>query len=651
MPLHENYNLLCYSEDKIANGYSNILVYREQRIAASYIVDASGNITSQPGGTLHQGPLLLFNPTNTGPVAMVTEPDIATGLRGTGIVHVAALQLDANHDGTMDLRFGGEDDVTSSRPFEFWVNDDYDRLHTVDITDQEEDDLESSDPATECPGSFRVSRPDHDYANYLGYGQWAPAIASRRDLEDYARLWIPGLSSAVAAMPANCTVRLSVVGDGAIRLFRAVESGGGTGYLFDETVASNQVAQSHSLYLGRLSSDTPIVLTGKTNLGERFIWCGAKRGFCSIKLEVLDADQTVVSTISTYIDLKDIKEMYERWTVGDDPSKEPESYAHMARDGLPQGAIPFRYPAGFQAQITNSPYILHVHGWNLKAWEKDRYAETAFKRLYWQAYQGRFGSFRWPTTQQTLNPLAYDKGEFQAWKSATGLLNLLRWLNSKCPGHLYLTAHSMGNVVAGEALRLAGTNQIVNTYVAMQGAVPSHAYDPTTPQRTIFPDSNTPDRHAEYWTNGAPCYFSSAIGAETYVNFYNTNDWALTLLWRPNQDLKPDIAYSWVSVPGEPERYYYTDAWGNPHGKYFPADTYEIFSYITEARCQALGAQANVAGAFFSNGQHNQFDVDGPPLSFSSPHKGHSGQFRSTNMKRQFFWERLLLVTGLSQTQ
>jgi hypothetical protein len=33
----------------------------------------------------------------------------------------------------------------------------------------------------------------------------------------------------------------------------------------------------------------------------------------------------------------------------------------------------------------------------METWEKDRYAETAFKRLYWQGYQGRFGSFRWPT--------------------------------------------------------------------------------------------------------------------------------------------------------------------------------------------------------------------------------------------------------------
>jgi hypothetical protein len=40
----------------------------------------------------------------------------------------------------------------------------------------------------------------------------------------------------------------------------------------------------------------------------------------------------------------------------------------------------------------------------------------------------------------------------------------------------------MGDVVA-EALRLAGTTQLVDTYVAMQGTLPSHAYDPSAPTR------------------------------------------------------------------------------------------------------------------------------------------------------------------------
>ena len=56
--------------------------------------------------------------------------------------------------------------------------------------------------------------------------------------------------------------------------------------------------------------------------------------------------------------------------------------------------MPFRYANPGNA---NTPYILFVHGWNMETWEKDRFAETAFKRLYWQGYQGRFGEFRWPT--------------------------------------------------------------------------------------------------------------------------------------------------------------------------------------------------------------------------------------------------------------
>jgi len=82
--------------------------------------------------------------------------------------------------------------------------------------------------------------------------------------------------------------------------------------------------------------------------------------------------------------------------------------------------------------------------------EKNWFAETEFKRLYWQGYQGRFGLFRWPTTDQTLTYLtAFDNSENHAWASATGLLNLITNLNAKYPGNVYLTAHSQGTVVVG----------------------------------------------------------------------------------------------------------------------------------------------------------------------------------------------------------
>ena len=45
--------------------------------------------------------------------------------------------------------------------------------------------------------------------------------------------------------------------------------------------------------------------------------------------------------------------------------------------------------------------------------EKDQFAETAYKRLFWQGYRGRFGVFEWPTTYGFGALLADDR----KWKN------------------------------------------------------------------------------------------------------------------------------------------------------------------------------------------------------------------------------------------
>jgi len=97
---------------------------------------------------------------------------------------------------------------------------------------------------------------------------------------------------------------------------------------------------------------------------------------------------------------------------------------------------------------------------------------------------------------------------------------------------VYLTAHGYGAVAAGEALRLAGTDQVAKIYIAMQGAVASDAYNPSAPGRRLDPsvDDGTPDRYSFY--NGAACYFYAVGGAGTYINYFNTNDTVLTNLRR-----------------------------------------------------------------------------------------------------------------------
>ncbi len=630
-----------WSKESLANGDPTKFGYLGQYFEWAFRFDTNGAPVRDEVDILSPyGDLFATEP---GPVALVTMTNWGESVRGTGVVQVISLNVDANHDGLMNLSFYGPDQTTPHHPFQFWINNDYDRGHAVDCNvagydcDWEEDDLKQAS----IPDYPTLIIPDCAYATYAPFQQPTPRIPSMRDLEDYTRLWMPGLSNLTAVMPTNYTAKLTLNGGGAIRLFRAVEADGGTNYLFNSTTASNQAAQSALLYVGVLNSSATIILT---NRSEHFIWCGVQRGTAEVHLQILDGGQNLLADSATYIEIKDIKEMYERWTVGDVGSQPPMTVATNAVEDLPQGVSSFQYNL---PSDTNTPYILFVHGWNMERWEKDRFAEAAYKRLYWQGYQGRFGSFRWPTydrwpIKETLN--SYDKSEWQAWKSGAPLRQLLSRLKGEYPGQVRLIAHSMGNIVAGEALQT--NSALVHTYVAMQAAVPSHAYDSNTPGRTIptTVDDETFNYYAHYWQSNSLPYFSDATGAVSYVNFYNTNDYALDK-WTLDQNLKPvdTLTYaSWHYLGTN----YFTKGLLQFTYLSFAADTYEIYSFCDEARCFALGAQPNVGGAFQTV---DEVDLRLPPFSFGREHKYHSGQFRSTNMERAVFWNRLLIKMGLKE--
>jgi hypothetical protein len=490
-------------------------------------------------------------------------------------------------------------------------------------------------------------------------------------LEDFSRLWISGVTTnLLAALPAGSTVTLNWGDIGnpnpnnpTIDLFQAADTDGGIGYLTNNTIATLQTNNNQCWYLGPLAPGGSLQLnTIQFNnywAGNHFIWCGVSNGSGQLSLTFADASGRVLGQASVYIQIVDIKQMYERWTVGDNSTQPPATTAYLAGDLPSDMTQSFQYTT---LATTNTPYILFVHGWNLPLWEKDRYAETAFKRLYWQGYQGRFGEFRWPTfsgfpfgefTPQAFDLRNFDNSEYNAWLSGASLLNKLNDLNTQYPGNVYLMAHSLGNVVAGEALRLAGSSQIVNTYIAMQGAVAAHCYDLTTANRSgTF---STPDDYANYWTNSA-CYFNGSAGAGTYVNFFNTNDYALhsaTFSWEYDQSHKPDN-----SITGYPG-YHYNVSSLHTNGFYaqlgagtnayqnfnFPGDTYTIFAYCDQARSYALGAQTDVDGVF--NG--NQIDLTLDPINFSVAHKYHSGEFRSDNAQRWQFWDQVLFQMSLKK--
>ena len=90
----------------------------------AYLLGASGVITTNIAGIL--SPYGEFFPTQGGQAALVTMPDIDTGRQATGIVQVISVNVDANHDGTMDLSFNGADATSQASPMVWWINNDHD---------------------------------------------------------------------------------------------------------------------------------------------------------------------------------------------------------------------------------------------------------------------------------------------------------------------------------------------------------------------------------------------------------------------------------------------------------------------------------------------------------------------------------------------
>jgi hypothetical protein len=535
----------------------------------------------------------------------------------------------------MDESFTGHDNTSAQNPYVFWANNDYDRWHSPLIDGTIEDDLETA------------AQPDCNYTDSSGN----QAIPCPRDLEDYARLWVSGVSNTLSQLPSGSTVTLSWAGIGAsptIDLFQAADANGGIGYLTNLTTASNQINNTLCKYVGRLAPGGSILLNTQSFsnnwAGNYYIWCGVAFGSDQLNLAISNtADGTVLAQSSQYIQIVDIKQMYERWTVGDSPTALPMTNALPAEDNFSPRAptTVFYYPYD-PAIDTNDTYILFVHGYNMEPWEKDRYAETMYKRLYWQGYEGRFGEFRWPTYENFID---YDVSERQAWNSGIGLERLLTSLNTKYPGNVYVMAHSMGNIVTGEALRLAGTNKIVNAYVASQAAVSARAYNNTIPADITndFASVATPDSEGHYYTNGAPPYFSGISGAYNFVDFYNHEDWALDK-WVIDQSTKPDFFYYYTTPSSQyPYGYYRKPLFGSGIPLFFGTNTYEMFSMAVQSYSQALGAETTIASPFSVNTPVN---LEAAPYNFSSTHPGHSEQFRFDNMTTFVYWQHLLSSFG-----
>jgi len=296
----------------------------------------------------------------------------------------------------------------------------------------------------------------------------------------------------------------------------------------------------------------------------------------------------------------------------------------------------------------------------MSPFDKEWFPNTMFKRLWHQRYKGRFGAFRWPTywgfDGLSLDGDAlfwhnhFDGSEQRAWNSANGLYNLLKTLaltykvNGSNKVRLY--GHSMGNVVAAEALRISksNNNSVVHTYVSAQAALACLAWDNMHGYYSMGRDKY-PKILASYWKSGAgdPFTWNNQSYLDTsymptgtiYVNHYNKNDYALRN-WITDQKLKPDFNFDYSS-----STHHYQDTSGINKDLDWWLDRYRIFSYAAPSNSFATGASADTVGLFGVN------KLDLEVYGFDRTHKYHSGQFRVESQEVFSYWEAALEDMGL----
>jgi len=272
------------------------------------------------------------------------------------------MQLDVNHDGTMDTSFAGPDNTSAGRPFLFWVNDDDDSFVGTNITAGQDVD----------------SPQTHDFA--LG------RIHSVRDLEDYARLWICGVP-ALTNSGYQVTLQWTniVGGNPSIELFNAVETNGGTGYLTNTNTAIAQATSTNlgSPYspvfsgwgasIGTVTNGTPFVFSTNyftNNAIKYLLFEGAGIGQGELVMTISRNGTNIVST-SAFIDLHDIKTMYERATANNvTDAKPPSSLVSTLQLVNILAANP----------TESKQMIVFVHGINNTPWDYENTSETMFKR-------------------------------------------------------------------------------------------------------------------------------------------------------------------------------------------------------------------------------------------------------------------------------
>lgn len=436
------------------------------------------------------------------------RPTGGTGRPATDVIKVTVVDLhiavDRDRDDEGRVTIKGQDLTDQKHPFSFWFNNDREGRENEKLADLQ---------------------PDKAHEDYESSSQW---VERWRDLEDFSRMKVRARGLNQRLRTGACLAKLQwdersgIVGQPRIKAFRHPRVEADPGYLFDYFKAGEVVSAP---LIGEIKRGAPLIVDKAHFTSDGgfvavpIVWeCngdGASRdlnlagtpggpgaetqGRLSIVL-TMDG-KNVAAYRHLHLRLADMRWYYEHWTAGDSYTTDdswPRPVISKAADSPVD--LAGTEPVGLwdpnlatpTPNRTRGKVLVFIHGWRMMTWERRAYAETLYKRLYINGFNGRMVLMSWPTEFHTetgvlFSPLNYDRSDFTARRAGyvvRGALNQIRdRLANDDAEEFSVCAHSMGNVVAAEALRLMKDGS-VGGYFALNSAEAAGAFNPAVPGRS-----------------------------------------------------------------------------------------------------------------------------------------------------------------------
>ncbi len=455
--------------------------------------------------------------------------------------------VDGNRDGA--ILDDGSDKTSAEKPYRFWVNED------ADVNDEEWDPVPSDFSDAE-----RIS------------------MNCARNLEDYARIHFKlGVLDSIMQQ-GKAKVELKWKNGGAKLVVHAHEKGT-TEYLESITEATEVIEKSNdtkvilnSTLPGALQKDF-FSMCGVSADGRKYALFQAMtpgRGELAINIKN-NRNKDIAQSSGVWLDLKNIKTMYERVRILPENSADPYDYTGPGNNppslnyALQDDSGSNAFESDPNEDITHKNYIVFVHGWRMDYSERINFSETMYKRLWHRGYKGRFAAFMWPTyfnnfpIREVSAYLAkFNESEYRAWHCGALLKQYVDGLPSAYAKNL--VAHSMGNIVAGSAL---SQGMSVNSYALLNGAVSASCYDTRidlyqpinanvpNPAGSLLPNLTywgyqTPDDDPDDGTRALAYRGRLESVSGNLVNFYLPQDEATTTAWEFNQYAQKPMRFAGI---------------------------------------------------------------------------------------------------------